>query len=108
MQKSVTTVQKSVTTVQKSVTTVQKSVTTVQKSVISSLSDGIYSLKNQKYGGRIFTLAERFRRNFNTIWDSSLTIMITKQTLKNAGTLYIKLLAMAFVNMIFLSEEIRE
>ena len=94
---------------QKSVTTVQKSVTTVQKSVISSLSDGIYSLKNQKYGGRIFTLiAERFRRNFNTIWDSSLTIMITKQTLKNAGTLYIKVLAMAFVNMIFLSEEIRE
>ena len=81
---------------------------TVQKSVISSLSDGIYSLKNQKYGGRIFTFAERFRRNFNTIWDSSLTIMITKQTLKNAGTLYIKLLAMAFVNMIFLSEEIRE
>ena len=51
------TVQKSVTTVQKSVTTVQKSVTTVQKSVISSLSDGIYSLKNQKYGGRIFTFA---------------------------------------------------
>ena len=44
-------------TVQKSVTTVQKSVTTVQKSVISSLSDGIYSLKNQKYGGRIFTFA---------------------------------------------------
>ena len=44
------TVQKSVTTVQKSVTTVQKSVTTVQKSVISSLIDGIYSLKNQKYG----------------------------------------------------------
>ena len=88
--------------------TVQKPVTTVQKSVISSLSDGIYSLKNQKYGGRIFTFAERFRRNFNTIWDSSLTIMITKQTLKNAGTLYIKLLAMAFVNMIFLSEEIRE
>ena len=37
--------------------TVQKSVTTVQKSVISSLSDGIYSLKNQKYGGRIFTFA---------------------------------------------------
>ena len=95
-------------TVQKSVTTVRKSVTTVQKSVISSLSNGIYSLKNQKYGGRIFTFAERFRRNFNTIWDSSLTIMITKQTLKNAGTLYIKLLAMAFVNMIFLSEEIRE
>ena len=57
VQKSVTTVQKSVTTVQKSVTTVQKSVTTVQKSVISSLSDGIYSLKNQKYGGRIFTFA---------------------------------------------------
>ena len=27
------------------------------------------------------------RRNFNTIWDSSLTIMITKQTLKYAGTL---------------------
>ena len=51
------TVQKSVTTVQKSVTTVQKSVTTVQKSVISSLSDGIYSQKNQKYGGRIFTFA---------------------------------------------------
>ena len=51
------TVQKSVTTVQKSATTVQKSVTTVQKSVISSLSDGIYSLKNQKYGGRIFTFA---------------------------------------------------
>ena len=51
------TVQKSVKTVQKSVTTVQKSVTTVQKSVISSLSDGIYSLKNQKYGGRIFTFA---------------------------------------------------
>ena len=57
VQKSVTTVQKSVTTVQKSVTTVQKSVTTVQKSVISSLSDGIYSLKNQKYGARIFTFA---------------------------------------------------
>ena len=57
VQKSVTTVQKSVTTVQKSVTTVQKSVTTVQKSVISSLSDGLYSLKNQKYGGRIFTFA---------------------------------------------------
>ena len=57
VQKSVTTVQKSVTTVQKSVTTVQKDVTTVQKSVISSLSDGIYSLKNQKYGGRIFTFA---------------------------------------------------
>ena len=55
--KSVTTVQKSVTTVQKSVTTVQKSVTTAQKSVISSLSDGIYSQKNQKYGGRIFTFA---------------------------------------------------
>ena len=51
------TVQKSVTTVQKSVTTVQKSVTTVQKSVISSLSDGIYSQKKQKYGGRIFTFA---------------------------------------------------
>ena len=34
--------------------------------------------------------------------------MITKQTLKYAGTLYIKLLAMAFVNMNFLSEEIRE
>ena len=95
-------------TVQKSVTTVQKSVTTVQKSVISSLSDGIYSLKNQKYGGRIFTFAGRFRRNFNTTWDSSLTIMITKQTLKYAGTLYIKRLAMAFVNMNFLSEEIRE
>ena len=44
-------------TVQKSVTTVQKSVTTVQKSVISSLSDGIYSQKKQKYGGRIFTFA---------------------------------------------------
>ena len=57
VQKSVTTVQKSVTTVQKSVTTVQKSVTTVQKSVMSSLSDGIYSQKNQKYGGRIFTFA---------------------------------------------------
>ena len=57
VQKSVTTVQKSVTTVQKSVTTVQKSVTTVQKSVISSLSDGIYSQKKQKYGGRIFTFA---------------------------------------------------
>ena len=37
--------------------TVQKSVTTMQKSVISSLSDGIYSQKNQKYGGRIFTFA---------------------------------------------------
>ena len=34
--------------------------------------------------------------------------MITKQTLKYAGTLYLTLLAMAFVNMIFLSEEIRE
>ena len=56
VQKSVTTVQKSVTT-SSLVTTVQKSVTTVQKSVISSLSDGIYSQKNQKYGGRIFTFA---------------------------------------------------
>ena len=80
----------------------------MQKSVISSLSDVIYSLKNQKYGGRIFTFAQRFRRNFNTIWDSSLTIMITKQTLKYAGTLYINFLAMAFINMNFLSEEIRE
>ena len=51
-------------TVQKSVTTVQKSVTTVQKSVISSLSDGIYSLKNQKYGGRIFTFAYFVNMNF--------------------------------------------
>ena len=47
-------------TVQKSVTTVQKSVTTVQKSVISSLSDGIYSQKNQKYGGRISRLLKDF------------------------------------------------
>ena len=37
-----------------------------------------------------------------------MTIMITKQTLKHAGTLYIKFLAMAFINMNFLSEEIRE
>ena len=48
-----------------------------------------------------FHVCLKIRRNFNTIWDSSLTIMITKQTLKYAGTLYIKLLAMAFVNMIF-------
>ena len=34
--------------------------------------------------------------------------MITKQTLKYAGTFYIKFLAMAFINMNFLSEEIRE
>ena len=47
-------------TVQESVTAVQKSVTTVQKSVISSLSDGIYSLKNQKYGGRISRLLKDF------------------------------------------------
>ena len=49
-----------------------------------------------------------FTRNFNIIWDSSLTIMITKQTLKYAGTLYIKFLAMDFINMNFLSEEIWE
>ena len=88
--------------------TVQKSVTAVQKSVISSLSDETCSQKNQKYGGRIFTFASRLRRNFNTIWDSSLTIMITKQTQKYAGILYVKFLAMAFINMNFLSEEIRE
>ena len=49
-------------------------------------------------------LLKDFRRNFNIIWDSSLTIMITKQTLKYVGTLYIKFLAMAFINMNFSSE----
>ena len=34
--------------------------------------------------------------------------MITKQTLKYAGILYTEFLAMAFINMNFLSEEIRE
>ena len=48
------------------------------------------------------------KTRISAIWDSSLTIMITKQTLKYAGTLYIKFLVMAFINMNFLSEEIRE
>ena len=65
------TVQKSVTTVKKSVTTVQKSVTTVQKSVISSLSDRIYSQKNRKNGGRIFTFASsKFQHNLGFFSDN--------------------------------------
>ena len=48
---------KNCNTVQKSVTAVQKSVTAVQKSAISPLSNGIYSQKNQKNGGRILTFA---------------------------------------------------
>ena len=47
-------------TVQKSVTTVERSVTTAQKSVTSSLSDGIYSHKNQKYGAEFSRLLKDF------------------------------------------------